>query len=353
MSAVDNRRSRDLSAAGIARRGSYIAHFGDPTGEALAAREGDAVFDLQHLALIAVEGADAQAFLQGQLTNDLGEVDANRAQPSAWCSSKGRVLTCFLIFLHRGCLLLQLPATLLETALKGMRMYVLRAAVTLEDVSQSWARMGAVGDRAESRLRELFGELPERTLAVRSNNDVTIIRVPGARPRYEIVGAHEAVASLWNGCRKVAVAAGADAWELLDIDAGIASIAPETRDAFVPQMINLDRIGAVSFTKGCYVGQEIVARTQHLGRIKRRMYRARWSGSSHIGPGSTLDATVEPAPARIQIVNAGPVAGGGVDVLAVLPIEVAGRAPDTGLVLSDGTRLVLQTLPYPLEEEPA
>jgi folate-binding protein YgfZ len=149
------------------------------------------------------------------------------------------------------------------------------------------------------------------------------------------------------------VTAGADAWELLDIEAGIASIGPNTSDAFVPQMINLDRIGGVSFTKGCYVGQEIVARTQHLGRIKRRMYRAHWNGASPVDAGDILQASDNATSPRARIVNAKAAPGGGFDVLAVIPIDVAAGLGDTGLALHDGSRLTLEALPYALEDEAA
>jgi folate-binding protein YgfZ len=212
-------------------------------------------------------------------------------------------------------------------------------------------RMGFVGERVESCLKDALGDLPEHADALRSVQDLTVIRLRGRRPRYEIVGEPEAIASLWNTCRRVAVAAGADAWELLDIEAGIASVGPDTSDAFLPQMLNLDRIGAVSFTKGCYVGQEIVARTQHLGRIKRRMYRAHWNGGSSIGPGDTLEGCGDPASPRAQIVNAKALPDGGFDLLAVIPIDVAGSVPASGFALRDGSRLTLEALPYALEDE--
>ena len=323
----------------------------DPNAQALAALNGNAVFDLQHLALIAVDGDDAVEFLQGQLTNELDEVTATRAQQSAWCSPKGRVLTCLLVFRHDGRLLLQLPGTLVEPTLKRMRMYVLRAKATLEDVSAELMRIGLVGEDAESCLGDLVGELPGNTDDLRLSGQLTIIRLRGRRPRYEILGAAKAITSVWNACRQVAVIAGADAWELLDIEAGVASIGPDTSDAFVPQMINLDRIGGVSFTKGCYVGQEIVARTQHLGRIKRRMYRAHWNGASRLDAGDTLQASGDATSPRAQIVNAKAVPSGGFDVLAVIPIDVASKLPATGLALRDGSQLTLEALPYALEDE--
>lgn len=344
-------RAVDLAAGGLMREGSRILHFGDASAEARAALAGDAVFDLQHLALIAVDGDDAEEFLQGQLTNDVREVAEDRAQQSAWCSPRGRVLTCLLVFRHRGHLMLQLPETLLEQTLKRMRMFVLRAHATLEDVSDSWMRIGTVGEHAEARLHALLGALPESVEELRSVDDVTIIRVPGRRPRYEIVGAHDAVTSLWNACRGVAMAAGANAWGLLDIEAGVPSIGPDTSDAFVPQMINLDRLGGVSFTKGCYVGQEIVARTQHLGRIKRRMYRAHVSGGSPMARGDMLEAPADPASLKAQIVDAQALPGGGVAVLAVIPIDIAGSLPASGVVLGDGSQLTLEDLPYALEDE--
>ena len=116
-------------------------------------------------------------------------------------------------------------------------------------------------------------------------------------------------------------------------------------------MINLDRVGGVSFTKGCYVGQEIVARTQNLGRIKRRMYRAHWDGSSDIRAGDTLEGCAGPASPRAQVVNAVAAADGHFDLLAVIPIDEAMAVPDTGFVLRDGSHLTLDTLPYPLEDE--
>ncbi len=344
-------RTTDLESADLVRDGSRIVSFGAASAESQAALAGDAVFDLQHLALIAVDGEEAEEFLQGQLTNDVREIAQERAQQSAWCSPKGRVLTCLLVFRHDGRLLLQLPETLIGQTLKRMRMFVLRARATLEDASASWMRIGTVGEETEARLRDLFGALPESAGEIRSAGDVTIIRLRSQRPRYEIVGERSAVTSLWNACREVAVAAGADAWELLDIEAGIANIGPGTSDAFVPQMINLDRIGGVSFTKGCYVGQEIVARTQHLGRIKRRMYRVHWSGGSPIAPGDTLQASGDPDSLKAQVVNAGALPGGGFDVLAVIPIDVAGELPARGATLSEGAQLTLAALPYSLEDE--
>ncbi len=344
-------RTTDLAAAELVRDGSRIVRFGEACAEARAALAGDAVFDLQHLALITVDGDEAEEFLQGQLTSDVREITEQRAQQSAWCSPKGRVLTDLLVFRHDGHLLLQLPGSLLEQTLKRMRMFVLRAHATLEDASASWMRMGAIGDNTAARLRDLLGPLPENTEERRATGDVTIIRLRGQRPRYELLGNHDAIVKLWNACREVAVAAGAGTWELLDIEAGVASIGPATSDTFVPQMINLDRIGGVSFTKGCYVGQEIVARTQHLGSIKRRMYRAHWSGGSPVGPGDRLNTSADPASAKAQVVNAQALPDGGFAVLAVMPIEIAGDLSGRGAASGGGSQLTLGTLPYTLEDQ--
>jgi folate-binding protein YgfZ len=316
-----------------------------------AAIAGDAVFDLEHLALIAVDGDDALDFLQGQLTNDLCAVTESRAQQSAWCSPKGRVLTCLLVFRHGQRLMLQLPRSLVDQTVKRLRMFVLRARVTLEDVSDRWARIGIVGSRAESCLRDLVGELPGQVDGVRAAKDVTIIRLRGRRPRYEVIGDPSVIGSLMNACRDIAAVAGSDAWEYLDIEAGIANVVPDTSDSFLPQMINLDRVDGISFTKGCYVGQEIVARTQHLGRIKRRMYRAHWDGGADLAPGDTLEGAGEPAPMKAQVVDAKAAPEGGCELLAVIPIDAADAAGPLGIPLRDGSRLTLTALPYPLQDE--
>jgi len=345
-------RATDVNAANRTDGGTRIVHFGDPAAEARAAIEGDAVFDLQHQALITVHGGDAEDFLQGQLTNDVRDVTESRAQQSAWCSPKGRVLTCLLVFRHRGCLTLQLPRSLLEQTIKRLRMFVLRARVTLEDAGDRWARIGIVGSGTESCLRDLAGELPGHVDEVRATKDVTIIRLRGQRPRYEIIGDPSTIASLWNECRGVAAAAGSDAWELLDIEAGIANIVPDTSDSFLPQMVNLDRVDGVSFSKGCYVGQEIVARTQHLGRIKRRMYRAHWDGAANVAPGDTLEGAGDAASVKAQVVDAKAAPEGGFELLAVIPIEEADAAGQSGIPLRDGSRLTLAELPYALQDEP-
>lgn len=338
--------STDLASAHLMDDGARVGHFGDPRAEARVALDGDAVFDLRHLALIAVEGDDAEEFLQGQLTNDIRLVSDSRAQVSAWCTPKGRVITCLLVFRHHRRLLLQLPRTLAANTMGRLRLFVLRARVTLEDVSDETRRIGVVGRRAESRLARALGELPDDIDAVRNPGDVTIIRLRGHRPRYEVIGPWSAVAPLWDACRADAVPAGADAWELLDIEAGVANIGPDTSDAFVPQMLNLDRIDGVSFTKGCYVGQEIVARTQHLGRIKRRMYRAHRRGGAHVGPGDTLEAGT----LRAQVVDAKAM-DDGLALLAVVPIEEAQAHIGTGLALDDGSLLTVEAPPYPLADE--
>ena len=325
----------------------------DADTQSPAAMNGNAVFDLQQLALVAVNGADAVDFLQGQLTNDVRQVTDTRSQPSAWCSPKGRVLTDFLVLRHDGQLLLQLPQTLLQATLERMRMFVLRARVTLEDVSVSLRRLGVVGDGAESRLSDLFGPLPANTGVSRTREGITIVRLHGTRPRYEIIGSADALLPFERARLEIAPGAGVDAWTHLNIESGVAEIGPATSDAFVPQMINLDRIGGVSFTKGCYVGQEIVARTQHLGRIKRRMYRAHLSGGTPVIAGDTLKASTSATPFSAQVVNAVPAPAGGFDLLTVIAIEQAEKLNDNGVTLDDGSRFSLQSLPYALEDETA
>jgi len=331
-----------LAGRGAVRRGATIAHFGDPAGEARAALDADIVTDLGHLGLISVSGEDTVTFLQGQLTSDVAEITPERAQVSAWCSPKGRVLATFLVFRHADSLVLQLPRELLDGTLARLRMFVLRADAALEDASERWARIGACGPRVEKRLAEELGAIPRSVDGVLRTPKATVIRLRGVRPRFEVVASPAEMPALWEACREVADAAGADAWELLDIEAGVPTVREATADVFLPQMLDLPRLGGVSFTKGCYVGQEVVARTEHLGRLKRRLYLAHAGGAATPRPGEPVLGPDDDAQAAGRVVQAQPVPDGGYDLLAVIHIETAEAAPTGGLRLESGAALELK-----------
>lgn len=304
-----------------------------------------AITDLSHFGLIRASGPDLRSFLQGQLTNDVNAVSADRAQISSYCSPKGRMLGSFWILQRGEDLYLQLPIDRLEAVLKRLRMFVLRSQVSLEDASTRLARFGIAGDCAAAMLPFV----PAEDQATITRDQLTVLRLPGDRPRFELLGPPELLAARWREMAGEAEQTGGDFWSLMDIRAGIPQVFEETVEAFVPQMANLQLIGGVSFKKGCYTGQEVVARMQYLGKLKRRMYRARIDTAEAPKPGTEVfSPSSESGQGAGRIVDAAASPEGGFEVLAVVQISSA-EAADLRLGGADGPPLKLLPLPYAFE----
>ncbi|WP_078119186.1 CAF17-like 4Fe-4S cluster assembly/insertion protein YgfZ [Thiosocius teredinicola] len=308
-----------------------------------------AVTDLSHFGLIKVNGDDTRTFLQGQLTNDIREVSPELVQLSSYCSPKGRMLGSFLIFQRGDDLYMQLPMERLDATLKRLTMFVLRSQVKLENASEQLARVGLAGDCAAG----LLPFAPSGDKASETRDDLTIIRLPGDRPRFELIAPVATMTGLWADISAKAEQSGPEFWALMDIRAGMPTVFEDTVEAFVPQMTNMQLIGGVSFTKGCYTGQEIVARMQYLGKLKRRMYRLHADVGERPAPGTELHSpTSASGQGAGRIVDAAPSPDGGYEVLAVLEISVADGG-DIHLDSVDGPALKLLDLPYelpPIEE---
>lgn len=270
---------------GVAER---VCSFGQPVAELQALDNGNILADVSHLGLIAVQGADAATFLQGQLTNDIRTVSATQSQVSAYCSPKGRMLACMRIFMRDDTYYLSLPRDILDATLQRLRMFVLRAKVTLSDASDTLVYIGYAGEHAAETLNAALGATPAHPNEAISINGLTLLRLPGQSPRFGIIGEIATVQPLWSALCNSARPVGANVWDLLDIRAGIPTVYTATRDAFVPQMANLDSIGGISFKKGCYTGQEIVARMHYLGTLKRRMFLAEIITEAAPQPGDAL-----------------------------------------------------------------
>jgi len=260
----------------------------DAAAEARAARHGNVVVPLAHLATLRASGPDSDEFLQGQLSYDLRQLAAGRAQLAAYSSPKGRVLAvCRLRRGDDGSVLIDVSRRLAEPLLKRLRMFVLRAKVRL-DVEPELGGLGVAGDAAADSLGTLGLPLPAAAGELAATDALQILREPGSRPRYALLGPEPALAALWPALAARALPAGTDAWRLLDIDAGLPVVYPETQDHFVAQMLNLDQLGAISFDKGCYTGQEVIARLHYLGQLKRRLFRLRTDGASSAAPGTPV-----------------------------------------------------------------
>jgi len=333
-----------LVARGAVPADGRVQHFGQPQAELAATGSGDIIADLSHLGLLRVEGEDATTFLQGQVTNDIKLLDGSNSQYAGYCTPKGRLLAIFLAFAHHGQFHLQFNGTLKEQTMKRLRMYVLRSKVTIADVTDSIIRLGVAGASTTAALQQIFAGIPQHPHQLVSLETANIIRLPGATPRYEIFASPEHAAEIWSQLQQSCTPVGASCWEWLEIRAGIPDIAPATIEAFVPQMVNLDLIGGISFKKGCYTGQEIVARTHYLGKVKRRTYLAHVEAPELPQAGDQVFGTDGTEPVGL-IVSAAAAPQGSFDVLAEIRLESVEAGPVRWKDQS-GPVLEILSLPY-------
>jgi len=338
-----------LEKAGAEFDDAGVASFGNPRRELSVAITGNVFADLSHYGLIAIHGEDAETFMQGQFTNDVRKVDAGHSQLSGLCNPKGRLLATFRLWRFGDSYYLCLPAAMIETVIARLRMFVLRSRVTLEEATDTFVHLGVSGHDAETDLREFAGRLPEQVGEVSTGDTQAIVRVPGIHPSYELFTTTEQAEALWAKINVRSAPVGAEAWRLLDIQAGVPDIYPQTREAFVPQMVNLQLIDGVSFKKGCYTGQEIVARMQYLGKLKRRMYRARLDAPTPPQPGDSVYCSADPEQSCGQLVSVARHPDGDYAVLLVAQIGRAEGQDSLHLGDAKGPGLSLEAPPYGFE----
>jgi len=299
----------------------------------------DTVFcDLSHLGLLQIEGADAFAFLQGQVTNDVKQLDGQHAHYTGYCNPKGRLLALFLAFSHQDHVHLQMPKALIESIAKRLKMYVMRSKVEIQDVSESVIKIGLNGPNATESLSTLFTTVPQNTYELVTLDNAAIVKLPGGKPRFEIFTDITNAPAIWDALSKHAKTADAQYWEWLEIQAGIPEVYLKTQEEFVPQMLNLDLLDGINFKKGCYTGQEIVARTHYLGSIKRRTQLAHINTQPNVGD-DVLNGNQESIG---KIVRCAPAPDSGYDVLAEIRLE----SMDAGQLLVGDSPLKIQPLPY-------
>jgi folate-binding protein YgfZ len=232
--------------------------------------------------VLRFDGPDTQTFLQGQLTNNINALTATRSQYSGYCTPKGRLLATFLLWQKDGAYFMMMPRVLCEPLRKRLSMYILRAKVKASDVSDELALFGVTGGMPES----IAVTAPGLSHEVLHHGGVSVIHLPIERNL--VIAAAAAAAHVEASFAASSPASPPALWDALDIEAGIPSVVPATQEQFVPQTVNFDLIGAVSFDKGCYPGQEIVARTHYLGKLKQRMVRARIASGDAPAPGDKL-----------------------------------------------------------------
>lgn len=270
---------------------------------------------LEHLGLLHAAGADARAFLHGQLTNDIEHLPAGQARLAGWCSAQGRLLATFLVIPYSGGFLLQLSADLVAPVAKRLSMFVLRAKVKIADATGEWRQYG--------QWREGGGTLE----VAEADGAVTVGIEPGRA--LLLVPASSAA--------QLQADASSEAWQTAEIRAGRPLVTQATQDQFVPQMLNLELAGGVDFRKGCYPGQEVVARAQYRGAVKRRMVRLRAPG---LRAGQELFSDALPGQPSGSVVNA---AGG--EALAVVQLAAL-EASSPLRAQAGGDPIEILPLPY-------
>ncbi|MFN2300877.1 MAG: folate-binding protein YgfZ [Gammaproteobacteria bacterium] len=272
---------------------------------------------LKHLAVLAAAGEECNVFLQGQLSNDLRELTAHRAQLSSLNSAKGRVLAVLQVARLGTGVVAVLPSAIGPSVLEHLNKFVLRTKVTLT-VDDKADCFGLMGENANDALERLGGQSLERDWAsVALDGGMVAWRAPGRVCRIIVAGPTAKVTKAYDSLSELPVG-DLHSWRLQDILASIPEMLPPTQDKFVAQMLRLDDLGAISFTKGCYTGQEVIARAHYLGKVKRGSVVGCTQAKRPLKPAEVLE--VEGKPAAI-VVSAAPTPEGGQTVLAVLHQE--------------------------------
>lgn len=300
--------------------------------------------ELSHEGILRVQGPDAGKFLQGQLTCNLNYLDAASSGLGARCTPKGRMLSSFRILPWQDSYLLAMAGELLNDQLADLKKYAAFSKAQLDDASADWVRFGL--SAAPATLARLGLPAPARTNQVMLADDCVLVAADPAR--IELWAPAARGPQLRERLLQALSEAPLNDWLLLQVRAGIGQVFGATRELFIPQMINLQALDGVSFKKGCYTGQEIVARMQYLGKLKRRMYRLLLSEGTVPAAGSELFSPVHGSSVGEVVLAASD--GAQVELLAVLQQDAAedGRIHLGNLA---GPELVLSELPYTLDKD--
>lgn len=327
-----------------------IADFGNAETELQRLAASNVIIPLPHLGLLRAKGADTGDFLQGQTSNNVRQVDAEHHQLSSYCTPKGRMLALFTLFMRDNDYYLQLPQELLEAVQKRLSIFIMRSEVKLERIDNELASFGLNGPQADKLLSKALGRCPVEPGQSLTLDGVTLLRRPGDSPRFICLASTERLTALWQILATEAWPVGSAGWDLLEIRAGIPDISNGSVEAFVPQMVNLQLIDGVNFKKGCYPGQEVVARMQYLGKLKRRMYRVSLDVTEPPVAGTTLySPDSESAQGAGKVVRAASSPDGGSELLVVAEISSA-EQQTLYLESADGPQLKLLELPYAFEQ---
>lgn len=351
-----------LIESGAEFEGDHLVSFGNPDRERRIPPQGAVLSNLSDRGLIKIHGEDAESFLQNQLTNDIRNVTETTHQPSAWCSPKGRIIANFRIFKRGDSFYLAVSTDLIEVVLKKLRKYVMMSKVTLEDATESLVHFGFAGEKAEKELQDVLDLdcktneeacqlVPTGTSDTLRYKTLSILRLPGTVPRFEIFGELDDAKKLWEHCNVQAAPVSSNGWHYLNILAGLPVITEASSEAWIPQMVNYIAIGGVDFKKGCYPGQEVVARLNYLGKTKRRMYHIEIDTDKLPAVGDAIASNSDEDAGKILNAVINPV--GKIEALAIIKID---EAKDALYLNNNDTEekeatITILDLPYPVEDD--
>ncbi len=240
--------------------------------------------DLSDLGLLQVTGEHSKQFLQGQLTCNLEEVNEHQTRLGAYCDIKGRIQASFRLFFHQNAYYFLLPRHMVQHLLVALKKYAIFSKVNLSDVSNNWQKIALYGPGIAALLRtqKLYTKGENGLVA---HEPILSLSISGPNTRFILLSSsHKSIAFIDTTCSPQTI----NDWYLFDIIAGIPTIYPETRAQFTPHQLNYPALGGISFNKGCYIGQEIIARTQYLGKPKSRLYRVSFQANKQASPGTLL-----------------------------------------------------------------
>ncbi len=302
------------------------------------------VCPLSHLGVISATGDEAANFLHNQLTNDVLGLDESHARLAGFCSPKGRLLATLLVWKSADDILIALPRSLLPATLKRLQMFVLRSKVKLQDASERVVLFGMAAPVGQ------FTSLPHAAWQCARSEGGTLLRMPDAAgwQRMLWAGTAQDAPTAWLRHAGTLPPAPASLWRWTEIMAGLPQVIQETREQFVPQMINFELVGGVNFRKGCYPGQEIVARSQYLGKLKRRALLAHCDDERAVA-GAEVYSSADPGQPCGMIANAERGPDGPIACLVELKMELAGTPVHVGT--ADGPLLRFGELPYSLSSD--
>lgn len=309
-----------------------------------ATESGGIIAPLPGLGVLHVAGADAIEFLQNQLTQSVNDLPIDESRIAAWCNAKGRTRALLRVVHSDTGILLIGNAAVLKAIQPKLQMFILRAQVALTNLSEEESVLGLAGPAAESLLTETAGNLPTEAGGVTRAGDLHVIALPGAEGlRYLLIAPRAEAAQLHERLAEALTPANEEFWRLLEIHAGIPDVVTETMETLIPTMMNLEPLGGISYKKGCYPGQEVVARMHYLGKLKRRLYRLQVAGDPPLPGAKIVDAKGAEAG---SVVIAAAAADANAELLAVLRIDAA----EAGGLTLDELNLTLLNLPYPPPE---